>query len=147
MIETQEQLLAVFNSNFVAYYRSHVAHANIIGRNFYSDHKLLGKIYEHLQGRIDILAEQLRTLGSFMPSYLNLVIVDSHIDDDPMRGTSQDMLEAVRLDLVKLTELYQELVRVAELDGAVDIADSAQGELGDLNKFLWMMDATLLPEQ
>ena len=147
MIETQEQLMAVFNSNFVAYYRSHVAHANIIGRNFYSDHKLLGKIYQHLQANIDVLAELLRSTGEFMPLYLNQVIVDSHIDDEALLGTSQDFLEQVRADLVKLTELYQELVRVAEQDDASDISDFAQNEIRTLHKFLWMLDSTLLPEQ
>jgi len=147
MIETQEQLMTVFNSNFVAYYRSHVAHVNIIGRNFYSDHKLLGKVYQHLQTNIDVLAELLRSTGEFMPLYLNQIIVDSHIDDEALLGTSQDFLEQVRADLIKLTGLYQELVRVADDDDADDISDFAQGEIRQLNKFLWMLDATLLPEQ
>jgi len=147
MIETQEQLMTVFNSNFVAYYRSHVAHVNIIGRNFYSDHKLLGKIYQHLQTNIDVLAELLRSSGEFMPLYLNQIIVDSHIDDEALVGTSQDFLEQVRADLTKLTELYQELVRVANEDDADDVADFAQNEIRQLHKFLWMLDSTLLPEQ
>ena len=36
-----------FAANFVAYYRSHAGHINIVGRNFYQDHKLLQKIYEY----------------------------------------------------------------------------------------------------
>ena len=49
MILTQQQLQKTFCDNFLCYFRSQVAHVNVVGRNFYSDHKLLGKIYEHLQ--------------------------------------------------------------------------------------------------
>ena len=44
MMTTVEQLTQVFNDNFMAYFRSHVAHVNTMGRNFASDHALLGRI-------------------------------------------------------------------------------------------------------
>jgi DNA-binding ferritin-like protein len=50
---TESQLQQVFANNFVAYFRTHVAHVNTQGRNFYSDHKLLGKIYEDLQNQTE----------------------------------------------------------------------------------------------
>ena len=34
----------VYATNFVAYQRAHASHMNVRGRNFMSDHKLLGKI-------------------------------------------------------------------------------------------------------
>ena len=74
---TQAQLLQVFNDNFMAYWRSHVAHVNIMGRNFHSDHELLGGIYEELQGQVDIIAELLRSMGEFMPITLGDVIAVS----------------------------------------------------------------------
>ena len=60
MKTTVEQLTEVFNDNFVAYYRSHVAHINIIGRNFASDHALLNGIYDDLQDQIDNLKRELK---------------------------------------------------------------------------------------
>ena len=39
---TEEALSQVFKDNFVAYYRSHVAHVNIVVHSFVSFHNLLG---------------------------------------------------------------------------------------------------------
>jgi starvation-inducible DNA-binding protein len=146
MIATQEQLQAVFRDNFMAYYRSHVAHVNVVGRNFYSDHKLLGKIYEHLQGNIDQLAELLRTLGEFMPASVVAVTDEATIADLDVTGTADDMLMLVRSDIMTLDEQYQELVRRATDESIDEVADFAQAEIRTLRKFVWMLDSTLMPE-
>lgn len=146
MTNTQAQLQQVFRDNFVAYYRSHVAHANIVGRNFYSDHKLLGKIYEHLQANIDVLAELLRTLGEKMPANISSVIAESAVEDDPCVGTADDMLLQVRDNIQQLDSAYQELVVQATDESIDEIADFAQGEIRVLRKYMWMLDSTLTPE-
>jgi len=146
MFKTQEQLQAVFQDNFMAYYRSHVAHANIVGRNFYSDHKLLGKIYKHLQGNIDVLAELLRTLGEFMPASIMAATDQATIADSDVIGTADDMLALVRDDIMMLDEQYQELVRRATDESIDEVADFAQAEIRALRKFVWMLDSSLMPE-
>lgn len=146
-MHTQEQLQLVFRNNFVAYFRSHVAHVNIQGRNFYSDHKLLGKIYEHLQANIDTTAEMLRTLGEFMPDNLQGIIVDATIDDEPVTGTDQDFLETVRENLLHLVDDYRELYRVATDESYDEISNAAQDQMLTLNKYIWMLDSTISPQQ
>lgn len=147
MIATQDQLQAVFRDNFMAYYRAHVAHVNIQGRNFYSDHKLLGKIYQHLQDNIDHIAELIRTVGEFMPTDLQTVLVDAMIGDDPVTGTAQDMLEMVRTDLLALIDQYRQLDETAAEDELAEITDFAQAEIRALNQFVYFLDSTLTPEQ
>jgi starvation-inducible DNA-binding protein len=146
MTNTQAQLQQVFRDNFVAYYRSHVAHANTVGRNFYSDHKLLGKIYKHLQANIDVLAELLRTLGEKMPVNIASVIAESAVEDEPCVGTADDLLMQVRDNIQQLDSAYQELVVQATDESIDEIADFAQGEIRVLRKYLWMLDSTLTPE-
>jgi DNA-binding ferritin-like protein len=146
MIETQQQLQQVFRDNFMVYYRTHVAHVNTRGRNFYSDHKLLGKIYEHLQENTDVLAELLRTLNEMMPDTLDAVISDSAVMDEPCVGTADDMLIKVRDGLQQLDDAYQELVRISESESIDEITDYAQGEIRVLRKYMWMLDSTLTPE-
>ena len=41
----QTVLEETFAANFVAYYRAHVAHVNLIGNDFPARHKLLQKVY------------------------------------------------------------------------------------------------------
>jgi starvation-inducible DNA-binding protein len=139
---TIEQLIQVFNDNFVGYYRSHVAHVNIEGRNFYSDHKLLQKVYEDLQDQIDSLAEKIRTLGDYMPCEIQDVLNNSHISTAELWGDSDYLIGKVCIDLEHLVMEYQELIQVSEMEGHDEIANYAQDRIMTLNRFIWMLKAT-----
>lgn len=143
MILTQEQLQKTFCDNFLAYFRSHVAHVNIVGRNFYSDHKLLGKIYEHLQSNVDVLAEHLRTIGEFMPNTLTSILTGTDIADDPCAGVADDLLQQVRGNLVELVGSFTELAEVASDEDIEEIENYAQEQILALNRYVWMLDSTL----
>ena len=140
---TQEQLTQVFNNNFVAYYRSHVAHVNILGRNFYSDHKLLQKVYEDLQNQIDKLAELLRSIDEYMPCEIQDVLNQSEISTAIFEEDSDGFLHGVKDDLELLKGSYEGLMAVSEKEGHEEIANYAQERILQLAKFIWMFDATL----
>ena len=140
---TQAQLSKVFNDNFMAYWRSHVAHVNIMGRNFHSDHELLGGIYAELQGQIDIIAELLRSMGEFMPITLGDVIAVSEILDTPVEGDSETLLGIVETDLMTLKGCYEELIKVADEEGYLEISNYAQDRVLSIAKHLWMLNSTL----
>jgi DNA-binding ferritin-like protein len=142
-MNTAEQLIQTFNDNFVAYFRSHVAHINITGRNFRSDHKLLQGVYERRQAEIDVLGELIRTVGEFMPCCLADVLDGSHILDDMVEGSADDMLLSVRDNLEHLKGCYEELMSIAEMEGHAEIANYAQEQVLDIAKSIWMLDSTL----
>lgn len=143
MTDLIEKLTEVFNTNFVAYYRTHVAHVNIVGRNFYSDHKLLQKIYEELQGDIDTIAEFLRTLETVMPESLGTVIDGSQIADLDVYGSADELLAGVLTDLITLISLYRELELLAEEADEDQISNFAQDRETVFTKFNWMLRSTL----
>jgi DNA-binding ferritin-like protein len=140
---TQDQLTQIFCDNFVAYYRSHVAHVNIIGRNFYSDHKLLQKIYESLQEQIDTIAELLRTLDEFMPMEVQNVLNESHVSTGIMDGNSETLLDNVLVDLEHLKAEYEALVSISTEEDYDEIANYAQDRVLALAKQIWMIRSTL----
>jgi starvation-inducible DNA-binding protein len=140
---TQEQLLQVFNDNFVAYFRSHVAHVNTVGRNFASDHALLGGVYEDLQDQIDMIAELLRSLGEFMPNSLARVLDGAQIMDSSVEGDSDTLLATVKYDLEELKGSYEELIAIADSEGYLEISNYAQDRVLALAKHIWMFDSTL----
>jgi len=140
---TQAHLEQVFCDNFVAYFRSHVAHVNIVGRNFHSDHELLGGIYEDLQAQIDIIAELLRSIGAFMPDSLDVVTEASHVNASAIMGDSEELLADVRNDLDQLKACYEELMVVANDEKHEEIGNYAQDRILALAKFIWMLDSTL----
>jgi len=140
---TQDQLTQVFKDNFVAYFRSHVAHVNIVGRNFASDHKLLGKVYEDLQGQIDQLAELLRSMDAFMPDNIGDVVAGSEITDIPLSGSADELISDVMFDLETLKGCYEELIAVADAEGHLEISNYAQDRVLALAKHIWMLRSTL----
>jgi DNA-binding ferritin-like protein len=132
-----------FSGNFVSYYRSHVAHVNIQGRNFYADHKLLQKVYEYFQENIDVLAEKLRTIRAMMPVDLMTVTMSSPIADEAVVGDSEDLLEQVHESLIMMIDQYIALNEAAEEVNYIDISNFAQDQIAVLAKFRWMIEATL----
>lgn len=143
MTDLINKLTEAFNTNFVAYFRSHVAHVNIVGRNFYSDHKLLQKIYEDLQEQIDTHAEFLRTLGAFMPDNLYDVCEGSSVRDDMIVGSADELLQTILTDLQQLIAIYRELEELAEEEDEDQIGNYAQDREAALTKFSWMLRSTL----
>ena len=140
---TSEQLTQVFNDNFVAYFRSHAAHVNIMGRNFASDHKLLQKVYEDLQEQIDRLGELLRTIDEFMPCDIGDVVANSNIIIGPIEGKSLHLISEVKDDLEYLKESYIKLMEISEEEEHDEIANYAQDRILALAKHIWMLNATL----
>jgi hypothetical protein len=139
----EQQLTQVFCDNFVTYYRSHVAHVNLVGRTFRSDHKMLGGIYERRQAQIDQIAELLRTLQVFMPHCLTDIMDGSVISDEPIVGTADELLELVREDLELLKDCYESLMAVADLENHAEISNYAQDQILDIAKSIWMLSSTL----
>lgn len=136
-------LTQVFSTNFMAYLHSHIAHVNITGRNFQSDHALLGGIYEDLQDQIDHIGELLRTIQTFMPRDLDSIIEDSMIENHAVKGDADALLEHVYEDIETLIECYRELVVAADEEGAIEISNYAQDRLLALDKHCWMLRSTL----
>jgi len=139
----QAVLEDTFAGNFVSYYRSHVAHVNIQGRNFYADHKLLQKVYEYFQENIDVLAEKLRTVRAMMPADLSTVTTMSPVADAPAVGDSEELLEQVHECLVAMIDQYVMLYEAAEEVNYIDISNFAQDQIAVLAKFRWMIESTL----
>ena len=122
---------------------SHSSHVNIEGRNFYSDHALLQKIYEDLQEQIDRLGELLRSIKEYMPCEIQDVLNRSEISTTRLEGDSDYLLNAVRDDLDSLKGSYVMLEEIAELEEMDEIANYAQDRILALAKFIWQLDSTL----
>jgi len=140
---TTEALTQIFKDNFVAYFRSHASHANVVGRNFASDHKLLQKTYEDLQAQIDTLGELLRTLQEFMPYDIQEILDDSNLDTGAIEGTADELIAAGMEDLEYLVKEHRELIDIAEAEGEKQIANYAQDRVLALEKHIWFYRSTL----
>lgn len=140
---TLDQLQRVFCDNFLTYYHSHVAHVNIVGRNFASDHKLLKGIYKARQEEIDVLAEIIRTVDGMMIDNLQTLIVDAGHEDEPVRGTADELLSHVEIMLQDLCVQFEVLGEVASEEELEHIENYAQEQIMAINRQLWMLRSTL----
>jgi DNA-binding ferritin-like protein len=143
LTELTLQLEKTFASNFVAYYRTHSAHVNVTGRNFYQDHLLLKKIYQYLNDQVDPLGEKLRTCGAKMPDMLMLVCSTSIVPDYGHGHSSEDLLMSVLSDIEILIEVYHDLHKQADAVDYTDISNMADDAIGKLAKYKWQLEATL----
>jgi DNA-binding ferritin-like protein len=139
----EEALLKTFCSNFVAYYKSHAAHVNIVGRNFGSDHKLLQKVYEDLQAEIDTLGELLRTIRAEFPYTIMDTIDGSDIPDNLLPGDALDLIEQVYEDLETLIEVHLDLEDATDSREYNHIQNYAQDRVKSLKKHCWMLRSTI----
>jgi DNA-binding ferritin-like protein len=139
----QNTLQEVFASNFVAYWRSHSAHINIVGRSFYQDHKLLQKIYEYFQDNIDTIGERLRSIRAYAPDSISTILDNSMIIDVAVVGDADELLQCVLDSLDPLIDQYHELEVAADAVDYTDISNFAQDQIAQLSKFRWMLESTL----
>ena len=138
-----QALQDLFATNFVAYTQSHIAHLNTKGRNFYSDHKLLEKVYEFLQDDIDTIGEKIRTIRGLAPDSISLITTRSSVRDHLVMGSADQLLEIVDEAIETLIEEYHRVYEEAEAVQYIDISNFAQDQIGQLAKLRWMIEATL----
>ena len=140
----EDALLKVFCTNFVAYYKSHAAHVNVVGRNFVSDHELLNGIYDELQDEIDTLGELLRTVKAEFPYTISETIDGSDVPDNLFPGDALELLEQVYEDIETLIEVHLDLEDAAGDSREYNhLANYAQDRVKTLQKHCWMLRSTI----
>jgi len=136
-------LLKVFCSNFVAYYKSHASHVNVVGRNFVSDHELLKGIYDELQDEIDTLGELLRTIKAEFPYTISETVEGSDIPDSLYPGDALELLEQVYEDIETLIEVHLDLEEATDSREYNHIQNYAQDRVKSLQKHCWMLRSVI----
>ena len=142
MEELEQKLLEVFADNFVSYWSDHSNHINITGRNFYSDHKLLQKIYEDAQDQIDAIGEFIRTIESKVPATITDILELSTIGE-AVAEDADDRLRIVCENQEYMMDRYKELFDIATIMTDQDIANYAADRIRAHAKFKWMLESTI----
>ena len=142
MEELESKLLEVFADNFVSYWSAHSNHINITGRNFYSDHKLLQKIYEDAQDQIDSIGEFIRTIESKVPATITDILELSTIGE-AVAEDADDRLRIVCENQEYMMDRYKELFDIATIMTDQDIANYAADRIRAHAKFKWMLESTI----
>jgi len=141
---TLDQLLETYSDNFVNSYRAHSCHFNIVGKQFYSLHKLLQKIYEDSESIQDDLGELIRALGAFAPETIGEILSLADLEDEQAAGSEwTDLIELVLAGQEHMIESYRRLEEIADEENNEDIGNFAQDRIRQHKKFAWMLRSTL----
>lgn len=107
-----------FASEYAFYLKAQNFHWNTVGRCFYEDHLLFGRIYEEVGGIIDTYAENLRKLQVMAPASFSQMGTLSIVGDAPATPPAPDaMLKQLLADSDKLTDLFRSLYEACEEAG------------------------------
>lgn len=141
MEQLTDKMKVLLASTFAFYLKTQFFHWNVTGPNFPQDHEFFGNLYEEIQGSIDLTAEEIRALGSFVPGSLQRFIVLSIIDEQETIPTAAAMYTILRNDNDIIIALLNECRNLADEVGANGLVNYLEDRLDTHAKHGWMLRA------
>jgi starvation-inducible DNA-binding protein len=120
--ELAQHLAKALSSSVVFKFLAQGYHWNVKGKDFYSLHKLFGKVYEDVDASIDPLAELIRKLGFDAPYFLSDFLEMSCVDGGRRLSSNADEM------LASLYEANNNII--ADLEKAFNYASNNANEQG-----------------
>ena len=140
-----EQAMNVELSNWaVLYVKLHHLHWYVTGPHFPVLHAKFEELYDLAADKLDELAERILTIGGTPASTMKEFLALATLEEADKGGSESDMLEATVRDLKALAAGLDRVAKLAE-DEAGDraTADLLVGQVGELQKQIWLLTATL----
>ena len=126
---------------YVLYTKTRTAHWNVDGANYFELHVFLENQYNELDGMIDGIAEQIRSLGHFaLGSLKDFLSIAQICDDNQDFRNSEQIFETLRNNHESVVRLIQhEINPVSDKFKEVDTANFLTGILEQHKKMAWML--------
>lgn len=135
--ELQVLFSTYFDKVFDLYFKTHSAHWNVKGGEFYSLHKLLDEQYTGLWESLDEIAEHLRALSVSAPVQVKPV---NAVDFD---SSCEIFLTTLAQEQENLIDWLRSAIRQADSLGDISGADFLTERLAEHEKMAWMLKASL----
>jgi starvation-inducible DNA-binding protein len=130
-------------STFSFYLKAHYFHWNVEGADFKQYHELFGDIYEEVYEAIDPFAEQIRSLGTYVPGSYTRFSMLSQIDDETEILPKDMMLQELLQDNEKLINILKFIFELSEKYKEAGFNDFIAGRIDAHRKHGWMLTASL----
>jgi len=142
MDELQQAAKVAFATEFSFYLKAHNFHWNVEGSDFKQYHDLFGGIYEEVYGSIDAFAEQIRSLGTYVPASYTRFSMLTQIEDETQILPRQAMLESLIVDNEKIVKLLKLVFQQSEANQEFGFSDFIAGRIDAHRKHGWMLRAS-----
>lgn len=136
-----QQMKVVLASTFAFYLKAHNFHWNVEGPHFNDYHGFFGKIYDDAWGAVDAIAEEIRTLDSYVPGSLSRFSQLSKVDDQINIPNAKAMITELHSDNKLLIAELNKAFRLANDADKQGLADFLAGRIDVHEKHGWMMRA------
>lgn len=138
-----EALKIVLADHYATYFKAHGYHWNVEGKNFPQYHEFYSDIYEEIYGAIDMIAENIRKLGSYAPfkmsRFLELATVEEAEVGPMCEAMNADLLDAINKMIVTVNNAFA----IADETNEQGIADDMAGRDAMLKKWAWQLRSSL----
>lgn len=142
MDELQQAAKVAFATEFSFYLKAHNFHWNVEGSDFKQYHDLFGGIYEEVYGSIDAFAEQIRSLGTYVPASYTRFSMLTQIEDETQILPRQAMVEALIVDNEKIVKLLKIVFQQSEANQEFGFSDFIASRIDAHRKHGWMLRAS-----
>jgi starvation-inducible DNA-binding protein len=141
MDELQQAAKVAFATEFSFYLKAHNFHWNVEGSDFKQYHDLFGDIYEEVYESIDAFAEQIRSLGTYVPASYTRFSMLTQIEDETQILPRQAMVEALIVDNEKIVKLLKLVFQQSEANQEFGFSDFIASRIDAHRKHGWMLRA------
>jgi starvation-inducible DNA-binding protein len=142
-IQLVNQMRKILADAYVLYFKAHTFHWNVEGSNFPQYHEFFGKIYTEVQGKLDSIAEEIRSLGAYAPTSLRELLAIASLSESTGIQSPPQMLSALAVDNDKVIVGLNEGYRLAEAAKEVGLSNFLQDLIDKHKKLAWMITSTL----
>ena len=139
MKELIEQMKVSLASVFALYLKTHNFHFNVEGPNFPQYHDFLGDMYEEIFDSFDPMAEELRTLQSYVPASLSRFQALSIVEDELNIPTPINMMKQLQADNLRVIVQLKKTHRLAEEENASGLVNFLEDRIDEHYKHDWKL--------
>ena len=143
MEELQKSSKVAFASTFSFYLKAHNFHWNVEGIHFKELHDLFGSIYEEVYGSVDMFAEQIRSMNTYVPASYQRFSMLTQIDDETSILPPDAMLQELAEDNEKIIKILKLVFQESEKVGEYGFSDFIASRIDSHRKHGWMLRSTL----
>jgi starvation-inducible DNA-binding protein len=133
------QLKTILGTNFALYLKAHGYHWNIEGSNFNDYHAFLGVFYTDVWGQTDLIAEQIRQLGSYAPGSMVRMLELADIQEASSIPDAMAMLRDLSADNDRYIIHLRAGIAAADAASEPAVSNFLQDLLSAHQKKAWML--------
>jgi starvation-inducible DNA-binding protein len=134
-----EKMKVVLADSFAFYLKAQQYHWNVEGPDFPQYHEFLGNLYEEVHTSIDMIAEEIRSLGEYAPGSFSRFSELTSIQDSRGTPSAAEMMNTLLGDNQIVLNTLMEAYKLAEEYNEIGLSNFIQDRYDAHKKHAWMI--------